>query len=118
MSELKVEGVVLLDEGVKGSVTYRNFSAPGKRCSWRRQWFAGSVAMTKLRFVGVAYSTFLINVPFSDQRIRAMHYSIEADDVFTVTFDAALFHADWSGTIEYRFKTAEAQRLLERLDNL
>jgi hypothetical protein len=28
-STLKVEGIVLLDEGISGSVTYLNFRAPG-----------------------------------------------------------------------------------------
>ena len=115
MSELTSEGIVLFDEGVKGSVTYRNFRAPGRASSWRRQLFAGSIALTKLRLVAVAYSKFLINVPLTDKRIHAMHYAVESSGAFCVTFDATLFHADWSGTIEYRFKTPEGQRLVELL---
>lgn len=112
MAELNAEGLIVFDEGVKGSVTYRNFSAPGKRFGWKRQWFAGSIALTKSRLVGVAYSKFLINVPLSDERIHKLSYSVENDDAFCVTFDASLFHNDWSGMIEYRFKTPEAQRLV------
>jgi hypothetical protein len=115
MSQLNAEGMILFDEGVKGSVTYRNFRAPGRAFSWKRQGFAGSIALTKLRLVAVAYSKFLINVPLSDERLRAMHYSVESNGALCVAFDAALFHADWSGTIEYRFKTPEAQRLLALL---
>jgi hypothetical protein len=112
MSELKSEGIVLIDEGVKGSVTYRNFRAPGRAASWRRQGFPASIALTKQRLIALAFSQFAINVPLSDERIRAMHYSVEANGSLSVAFDASLFHADWSGTIEYRFKTAEAQRLV------
>ena len=115
MSELNAEGIVVFDEGVKGSVTYRNFSAPGKRFSWRRQGFSGSIALTKLRLVAVAFSKFLINVPVTDERLHAIHFSVEDNGSFCVTFDASLFHDDWSGTIEYRFKTPEAQRLVELL---
>ena len=115
MSQLNAEGVILFDEGVKGSVTYHNFRAPGKAFSWKRQGFAGSIALTKLRLVAVAYSKFLINVPLGDERIRAMHYSVEGNGTFCVAFDAALFHDDWFGTIEYRFKTPEATRLVELL---
>ena len=115
MSELKSEGIVLIDEGVKGSVTYRNFRAPGKASSWRRQGFPASIALTKLRLVALAFSNFAINVPLSDERLRAMHCSVEANGALCVAFDASLFHDDWSGTIEYRFKTPEAQRLLELL---
>jgi hypothetical protein len=115
LSQLKAEGLVLFDDGVKGSITYRDFSAPGKRFSLRRQWFAGAIALTKLRLVGVAYSKFLINVPLTDERIHKLSYSVEDDGAFCVAFDASLFHADWSGTIEYRFKTPEAQRFVELL---
>lgn len=117
MSELKSEGIVLIDEGVKGSVTYRNFRAPGRASSWRRQGFSASIALTKQRLVALAFSQFAINVPLGDERIRAMHYSVEANGALCVAFDASLFHADWSGTIEYRFKTAEAQRLMGLLQN-
>ncbi len=115
MSELNAEGIVLFDEGVKGSITYRNFRAPGKAFSWKRQGFAGSIALTKTRIVGLAYSKFLINAPLSDERLRKMNFSVESNGALCVAFDAALFHADWSGTIEYRFKTEEAQRLVELL---
>jgi hypothetical protein len=50
------EGMVLLDEGVKGSVTYRNFHAPGRRDAWRRQWYTGSIALTKMRLVALWYN--------------------------------------------------------------
>lgn len=39
MSELTQEGIVLSDEGVPGSATYRNFRAPHRRSSWRRTAF-------------------------------------------------------------------------------
>jgi len=117
MSELKSEGIVVLDEGVKGSVTYRDFRAPGKAFVWKRQGFAASIALTKLRLVAVSFSRFAINVPLSDERLRAMHFAVPDNGAFSVTFDASLFHSDWSGTIEYRFKTPEAQRLLELLQN-
>ena len=113
--QLHNEGVVLLDEGVKASVTYRNFRAPGRRDSWRRQWFTASLALTKLRLLALWSSNPVINVPLKDERIRQMQFSLENDGAFCATFDAALFHADWSGTIEYRFRTPEAPRLLESL---
>jgi hypothetical protein len=115
MSQLKNEGVILLDEGVKASVTYHNFSAPGKRFSWKRQWFPASIALTKTRLVGLMYSNFIINVPIADERIKAMQYTLENSTTLCVAFEASLFHADWAGTIEYRFRTNKAQQLLELL---
>jgi hypothetical protein len=115
-SQLQKEGIVLMDEVVKGSVTYRDFTAPGKRDLWRRQWYRGSIALTKVRLLALSGNKPTINVPVADERIRAMRYSIEKGGaVLCIGFDAALFHEDWSGTIEYRFRTPEAQHFLELL---
>lgn len=111
-----MEGIVLMDEAVKGSVTYRDFSAPGKRDLWRRQWYVGSIALTKVRLLTLSGNNPTINVPLTDERIRAMRYSLEKGSaVLCIGFDASLFHEDWSGTIEYRYRTSEAPRFLELL---
>ena len=115
-SQLQSEGIILLDEAVKGSVTYRDFRRPGKRDGWRRQWYIASIALTKVRLLALWNTNPIINVPLTDERIRAMRYSLEKDGaVLCIAFDAGLFHDDWSGTIEYRFRTPEAQRFLELL---
>jgi hypothetical protein len=114
LSQVQSEGLLVFDEGVKASVIYKDFRAPGRRDSWRRQWFPASIALTKTRLLALWYSNPVINVPLSDERIRAMQFSLEKDGL-CVTFDAALFHPDWSGTIEYRFRTPQAQHLLEKI---
>ena len=116
MSELTNEGIVLLDEGVKGSVTYRDFRMPGRYSSLRKQWYTASIILTKARLLGLWSSNTIINVPVTDERIRAMRYTLEDNaEALCIAFDASLFHADWSGTIEYRFRTPEAPRFLEQL---
>ncbi|MDQ3799747.1 MAG: hypothetical protein M3384_09865 [Acidobacteriota bacterium] len=112
---LESEGVLLSDEGIKGSVTYRNFRSPGRRSNWKRQWYTASIALTKTRLLAFAYSNQIIDVPLADPRFRRLEFSLEAETALLVTFDASLFHADWSGTIEYRFQTPHAQAFLERL---
>lgn len=116
MAELESEGIVLLDEGVKGSVTYRDFHRPGSSSSYRKQWYTASIALTKTRLLGLWYANPTINVPLSDERIHSMRFSLEDNAaVLCVAFDASLFNADWSGAIEYRFRTPEAQRFFEML---
>src|SRR5262245_55038884 len=92
MSELNNEGILLLDEGVRGSVTYRNFRAPGKRSNWRRQWFTAAIALTKIRLLALSYANPMINVPVADERMRAMRYSLEAGVVLCIGFDAGEVH--------------------------
>ncbi|HMF58376.1 MAG TPA: hypothetical protein VK619_18680 [Pyrinomonadaceae bacterium] len=114
-AQLKGEGILLLDEGVKGSVTYIDFRAPGRYSNWRRQWYTASIALTEVRLMGLRYSQTIIDVPLTDERIRSMQFSLEESDTLLVAFDPALFHKDWSGKIEYRFRTEQAQLFLDKL---
>lgn len=111
------EGVVLFDEGIGGSVTYRDFRAPGKRFAWRKVAFSGSIALTKTRLLALHYATPAINVPLDDPRLHQIQFSAEGEDKLLVAFNANLFHNDWSGTIEYRFRTEQARDFLNGLAN-
>jgi hypothetical protein len=115
MTELQSELIETSDEGIHGSVTYKNFRAPGKRDGWRRVWFSGAVAVTGVRLVALQYSNFAINVPFTDNRFRLMNISLEPTDTLLIAFDASLFHEDWSGQIEYRYRTPVAHNLFEAI---
>lgn len=114
MGELQLEGIVFADEGCKASITYKNFKAPGQRFGWKRTWFAGSIVLTRMRLFATWFSKPAINVPLTDERLKAMQFQLE-DSGLTVIHDAALFHSDWSGTIEYRYQTDQAAQLIESL---
>lgn len=116
-SAIESEGVVLFDEGIGGSITYRDFSAPGRRSSWRKVAFSGSIALTKTRLLALQYASPAIDVPLDDPRLKQMQFSVEGENKLLVAFDANLFHDDWSGTIEYRFRTEQAAAFLNRLRN-
>jgi hypothetical protein len=114
---LESEGLVLVDEGIAGSVTYRDFRAPGKRSAWRKVAFSGSIALTKTRLLALQYANPAINTPLDDERFKQLRISVEGEETLLVAFDASLFHDDWSGTMEYRFRTSQAQAFLKRLGN-
>ena len=97
---IEPEGVVLMDEGIAASLTYRDFRAPGKRFTWRKVAFTGAIALTESRLLALQYATPAINVPLSDERFKQLQISIEGDGTLLVAFDASLFHNDWSGTME------------------
>jgi hypothetical protein len=125
LKELQSEGVEVYDEGIHCSLTFKNFKAPGRRESWRRIWFGGAIALTGSRLVALSGTKFttgialtddrsrLINITFDDDRFRLMNISLDKPDRLVIAFDASLFHHDWSGQLEYRFRTPEAQRLVE-----
>ncbi len=118
LPSLETEGIVLLDEGVRGSVTFKNFRAPGKRYYRRRNWFTGSLVLTGKRFAAFIHSKPIINVPLGDARIKDLHCSLRDEDTLSVAFDAAAFHDGWSGSIECRFSTAHAREFLDRLNRI
>lgn len=109
------EGVVVQDEGIPGSVTYKNFRRPGMFSSWRRTWYSASLTITQTRVVGLAYASPIINVPFTDTRLKRLNISLENSDRLLIALDASLFHEDWSGNIEYRFRTPQAPTFLDGL---
>lgn len=108
------EGVVLFDEGIRGSVTLKRFKSPGRWHSWKRTWFSGCLALTEKTFAAFALTRPVIFVPRDDERLRELRCSIERGKLLVV-FDASLFNEQWSGTVECRFKTEKAQLFLEQL---
>ena len=115
-SAIDSEGVVLLDEGIRATVTYRNFRGGGRYANWKRQWFSSSIALTNERLLALRLRHPVIDVPLNDERLKGMQFSKEGDDTLLCAFDASLFHADWSGNIEYRFRTPLAQEFLHHLE--
>jgi hypothetical protein len=115
---LESEGIVLLDEGLRGSVTLRNYRAPGRFHSYKSSVFAGSLVLTEQRFAGFAFSKPVINVALHDDRLRALEMSVPRDGVFHIGFDPAVFDLQRSGSVECRFHTGNALRYLEHLGSI
>jgi hypothetical protein len=114
---LRIEGVVVADEGIPGSVTYSDFRAPGRYSSYRKQAFVGSVVVTNIRLIALMSSRFAVDVPFNDERIRGLQITRDRDRL-VIAFDASLFHDDWSGTIEYRYQTSQAAEIIKWVQDL
>ncbi len=114
--QIHKEGIVLQDEGIGGSVTLRKFRAPGKRFSWKRSWFSGSIVLTQEHFLAFRYSSPIIGVSWDDDRIKSLNCFLENENTLCVEFDASTFREDWSGDIEVRFSTSLAQAFLEKIE--
>jgi hypothetical protein len=117
LASLEREGIRIMDEGVAGSLIRINYrDTRGRRCSWcRRRLMSCSIALTRLRIIAYAGSGKVIDVPLTDPRISQMRFELEGDHALLVAFDVRLFHPDWSGTMEFRFHTPQAMRIVEEL---
>ena len=58
---IESEGIVLIDEGIRGTVTYRDFRSPGRRASWKKSAFSGAIALTRTRLLALQYASPAIN---------------------------------------------------------
>lgn len=109
------EGIVLLDEGIGGSITLKKFKAPGRYHSWKRNWFTGCIVLTERTFAAFGLINPLIYVPLGHENISELHCTMEKSGKLFVKYNAAAFNEKWSGTVELRFKTPKAQMFIERL---
>ncbi len=114
-SDIRNEIVVLMDEGLGGSIILKNFRAPGRYSGWKRSWFTGCVVLTEQRFAAFAFGRPLINIPATAEYLNKLHYTAENSGTLHVSFDASAFHENRSGLIECRFKTPLAERFVAHL---
>jgi hypothetical protein len=105
---LTAEGLLLLDENLRGSITFRRYRAPGQYSGWERTKVFGTVAVTRRRLLVWAAHTKQVDVPFDHPRRTAVTLSVEKPDRLCIEADAGAFHPDRSGRIEYRFRTRNA----------
>lgn len=106
----------LVAESLVCSITFVNFRAPGRYSAWRRQWFLGSLAVAKDRLVAYRYRKRLVNVAWDDPRVRQIKFSVPQPGCLLLAHDASLFQPTWSGNIELRFTTADADRVLRAIE--
>ena len=118
LTELKDEDIKLMDEGLKGSVTYKNFKAPGKYFSWKKQWYITSIITTNKRIIGLRGRKFIINIPFADVRIKEVNFSLDEANNLIVSFDPSLFNDDCSGQVEYKFASEQAKNIVDKLSDI
>lgn len=115
---IEQEGIVLLEEGISGTVRFKNFRAPGKRYSYRVNWFSGSLVITEKHFLGFTTFRIVIGVPLDDPHMKDLYLSMLKDNVISIRFDASVFHEGWQGEIECRYTTPKAPLFYERLKDL
>ena len=116
--QIRREGVELRDEGIRGSVTFRRFRAPGRYHGWKRSWFSGSIVLTRRRFLAFKYSRPIINVPWNHDKLEDLDVRLEGENTLCVAFEASVFREDASGEVEVRLSTPWAREALTQIERL
>lgn len=106
--ELAAEGLLVLEEGLRGSITFHNFRAPGRYTSWGREPMTGAVALSWRRILVWAVRGKQVDVPFDHPLRSAVTLGVEKSDLLRIEADAGAFHPQRSGRIVYRLRTESA----------
>ena len=112
------EGLVHIEEGLRGSVRYRRFKAPGRRHHGKVTGERIGLAISKERFVVYCRSgsTKLIDAPFSDPRLGILDVSVEGNDTVSLRLDYDRAGVPKvSGEIRIVVRTSNAATIVEQL---
>jgi hypothetical protein len=112
-AELTAQDLLVLDEGLAGSITYRNYRDAHENSSWAREPVRGAIALTPNRLVVWVGRGKHIDIPLTGPFRTAVAVTVEPGNRVCFTYDAGRFHRDRSGTVTVRLRTPRAARIAE-----
>jgi len=116
--ELESEGLVLIEEGLSGTVRYDHFKAPGKRFHGKVTGERIGLGISEHRLVVFCRSgrAKLINSPFSEPRFKSLDVSLEDGDTIAFHIDYSRIEAPGvEGEITIRAKTPSAANIVDQV---
>jgi hypothetical protein len=115
---LESEGVVLIEEGLLGSIRYANFKAPGKRFKGKitGECFGLGISERRLAVYCRSGRVKLIDQPFTEPRLRAIDVSLDGEErvALRIDFDRGVA-PKVSGQMTISAKTPNAAKVVEEL---
>lgn len=112
---LESEDIVLMDEGMPGSMTARRVKGPWKYQHYRWRGFYGNLVITKKRIIAYAFWTRQINVELDDERISKLFVDKTSENAIDISFQLAEFRDSWQGEMSYRFYTEKADDFMKKM---
>jgi hypothetical protein len=118
-ARLEAEGLVLLEEGLRGTIRYRRFRAPGKRFDGKVVALRMAIGLSEQRLViyGGWWSAELVDSPLDSPRFEAVEFAAEGEDEFSLHVDYdRMDEPSVSGEITIRAKTPNAALIVEQIE--
>ena len=116
--ELASEGLVLLEEGLPGSVRYTHFKAPGRRFHGKVTPERMALGISRRRFVIYCKSgrAKLADSEFTSPNLKGVDVSLEGDDKVVISVDYDRLAVDRvSGQVAFHVRTPNARRVADEL---
>ncbi len=116
-AELEAEGLVLIEEGLGGSLRYTHFKAPGRRFHGKVTPERIGLGISEERFVLYCRSgrAELVDSPFSNPRLQAVEITAEEDRLEILVDYDRLEVPKTSGQVRIRVRTPAAARIAAEL---
>lgn len=115
-AEVTNRDLLLLEEGLTGSIALRNYHSPGTYVWRSRQRIRAAIAITANRLVIARNPHFKeLDVPRDDRWRQVIAATVDRPGVVCISWQVGAFHADRSGTEEVRLRTSQAQRIVDIL---
>jgi hypothetical protein len=105
--ELESEGIVHREDGLRGSITYRHYRAPGERSNWSKEAIRASLVVTRRRLGVFVRSRPFVNVAFDDPRFARLDLRVDGASLTIEVDDASVFNDRASGQITTRVRCAD-----------
>ena len=115
---LESEGVVLIEDGLPGSIRYADFTAPGRRYRGKvtGECFGLGISERRLALYCRSGRVKLIDQPFTEPRLSALDVSLDGEDRVAVRIDYdRVAVPKVSGQMTIRAQTPIAARVVEEL---
>jgi hypothetical protein len=111
---LELEGVVLVQEALNGSVTYRHYRRPGSRSSYRKEGLSLAIALTDRRLLVIG-PRYPLDVEWA--AAGALEITPETDGL-RIAYDAEDLFPDQSGRVELFLHTEDGPGLATQIHAL
>jgi hypothetical protein len=112
---LATDGLVLLEEGLSGSVTYRKYRAPGQYFSWRKQGISAAIGISAHRVIVWDGRMKQVDGPPAQLIGLGVTFTVVEQDLVSISYDAGQFSTERSGSVEVRLRTPQARRIVTLL---
>lgn len=115
---IEQEGVILKEEGISGSITFRKFRGPGRYHGFRKSWICGSIVLTEKHLLAFQFRKTAIGVGWGDRQVKKLKCHVEGRKTLCIQYDAGDFNPDCSGHVTLRYNTESASKILSRIKKL
>ncbi len=114
-STVLAEEPMLLEEDLRGTITYRNHRAPGHFSSWAQKATGGAIAVTGHRLVVWITNDEHSNSDRVQGRPTGVAVIVDRPDRISFSYDAGALRTDRRGQVQIRFTALSATRISQML---